>query len=57
MIAQELGVLPQLEVRASDDDIRKYFNTRLSGSQNFLKNNQDLQMLASEKGIEASGAM
>ncbi|KAF1913085.1 ankyrin repeat-containing domain protein [Ampelomyces quisqualis] len=57
MITQELGVVPQLEIRASDDDIREYFSTRASGFQNFLKNNQDLRMLASEKVIEASGGM
>jgi hypothetical protein len=57
MIEEELGICPQLEVRASDDDIRNYFATREAGFKNFLKNNSSLCKLASDRVVEASGGM
>jgi hypothetical protein len=57
MIVDELGAIPQLEVRASDADIRKYFTSRQPGFKNFLKNNTELCALASDKVVEAAGGM
>jgi hypothetical protein len=57
MIEEELGICPLLEVRASDDDIRKYFASREASFKNFLKSNQSLCKLASDKVVEASGGM
>jgi hypothetical protein len=39
---EELGVLPQLEVRASDSDIHQYFMSQRSGFPDLLKNNEGL---------------
>lgn len=57
MILEELGPMPQLEVRASDEDIRRYFASRQAGFKSFLKNNAELCTHAGDKVIEASGGM
>ncbi|KAF2821692.1 hypothetical protein CC86DRAFT_255031, partial [Ophiobolus disseminans] len=57
MVQEELGMLPELEVRASDDDIRQYFASRQPRFKNFLKNNQGLCSQASDKVVEAAGGM
>jgi hypothetical protein len=57
MINDEIGAVPQLEVRASDSDIRQYFMSRRSGLPSFMKNNSDLWTRACVKVIEASGGM
>jgi hypothetical protein len=57
MINDEIGVVPQLEVRASDSDIRQSFMSRRSGLPSFMKNNNDLWTRACARVIEASGGM
>lgn len=57
MVEEELGKCPQLEVRASDNDIRNYFANRQLGFTGFLKTNHDLCIAACEKVVEASEGM
>jgi hypothetical protein len=57
MINDERGVVLQLEVRASDSDIRQYFMSRRSGLPSFMKNNDDLWTRVCVKVIEASRGM
>jgi hypothetical protein len=57
LLNDEIGVVPQLEVRASDSDIRQSFMSRRSGLPSFMKNNDDLWTRACARVIEASGGM
>jgi hypothetical protein len=57
IIAKELGSPPQLEVRASDSDVRQYFLKRQPDFPNFLKNDASLCNLACDKVVEAAGGM
>lgn len=57
MITGVFGTFPQLEVRASDEDIRQYFSSRQPNFKKFLCDNQALCTLASDKVVEASGGM
>jgi hypothetical protein len=57
MITKELSSPPQLEVRASDSDVRRYFMSQQPDFPDFLKDDADLCALACDKVVEAAGGM
>jgi hypothetical protein len=57
MLKEKLGACAKLEVRASGQDIQQYCSSRQPGFRHFLKNNQKLCAIASDKVVEASGGM
>lgn len=57
MLHDQFGDFAKLEVKASDMDIRHYFDSRRPGFQGFLKRNNALCDLACGKVVEASAGM